>query len=127
MLIEPHPYLRALIRDFRHAGGRIHIREFRAAAELTVLPEPVIVNCTGLGARQLFGDEQLIPIKGQLTFLLPQPEVTYVVIGDGLYMFPRRDGILLGGTFVRHDWTLDPDPAAKERILAGHAELFRNL
>ena len=127
MLIEPHPYLRALIRDFRLAGGRIIVREFREVGELTTLPEPVVVNCTGLGARQLFGDEQLIPIKGQLTFLLPQPEVNYVVIGDGLYMFPRRDGILLGGTFVRNDWTLEPDPAAKDRILNGHADLFRNL
>jgi glycine/D-amino acid oxidase-like deaminating enzyme len=127
MLIEPHPYLRALIRDFRVAGGRIIVREFREVAELITLPEPVIVNCTGLGARQLFGDEQLIPIKGQLTFLLPQPEVDYVVVTDGLYMFPRRDGILLGGTFVRNDWTLEPDPVAKARILTGHADLFRKL
>jgi D-amino-acid oxidase len=37
------------------------------------LPESTIVNCTGLGARTLFGDDQLTAIKGQLTVLLPQP------------------------------------------------------
>jgi hypothetical protein len=39
-------------------------------------------------------------------------------------MFPRRDGILLGGTHERGDWSLQPDPATELRILAGHRELF---
>jgi len=127
MLIEPHPYLRALLRDFRLAGGRIVLQEFHNLAEITSLPEPVMVNCTGLGARMLFSDTELIPIKGQLTYLLPQPEVNYVVLADDLYMFPRRDGIVLGGTHVRGDWSLEPDLAAKSRILAGHARVFSEL
>ncbi len=127
MLIEPHPYLRALLRDFRLAGGRVVLQEFHDIAEITKLPEPVVLNCTGLGARALFSDEELIPIKGQLTFLLPQPEVNYIVLADELYMFPRRDGIVLGGTHVRDDWSLQPDLAAKSRIVAGHARLFSGL
>jgi D-amino-acid oxidase len=127
MLIEPHSYLRALLRDFRLAGGRLVIQEFHDIAEITKLPEPVAVNCTGLGARALFSDEDLIPIKGQLTFLLPQPEVNYITLAGDLYMFPRRDGIVLGGTHVRGDWTLEPDLAAKNRILAGHAKVFDGL
>ena len=63
------------------------------------LDDPVIINCTGLGSRDLFSDYDLILVKGQLTFLLPQPEVDYMVISGGLYMFPRSDGILLGGSF----------------------------
>lgn len=124
MLIEPHPYLRALIRDFWLAGGNIVVREFHDLQELNHLPEKMVVNCTGLGARALFGDDEMIPIKGQLTFLLPQPEIDYITLANNLYMFPRRDGILLGGTFVRGDWSLEPDPAAKEKILAGHASMF---
>ena len=127
MLIEPHPYLRALMRDFRLAGGRIVIQEIHDVAELLALPEQVLVNCTGLGARALFSDSELIPIKGQLTFLLPQPEVNYIVLAGDLYMFPRKDGILLGGTHVRGDWSLEPDLAAKSRVLAGHAALFNGL
>jgi D-amino-acid oxidase len=127
MLIEPHAYLQALLRDFRQAGERVVLQEFHNIADITTLPEPIVLNCTGLGARALFSDTELIPIKGQLTYLLPQPEVNYVVLAGDLYMLPRRDGILLGGTRVRGDWSLEPDLAAKSRILAGHARVFSGL
>ena len=42
-------------------------------------------------------------------------------------MFPRHDGIVLGGTFEHHVSTLEPDRAAEERILAGHARFFETL
>jgi len=124
MMIEPPIYLSALLREFRLAGGTLVVRRFESAAELASLSEPTIVNCTGLGARTLFGDEELMPIKGQLTVLLPQPEVDYAVLYDDLYMFSRRDGVLLGGTHERGVETLEPDLAAKQRILDGHARLF---
>ena len=124
MLIEPHAYMRALLRDFRLAGGKVVLREFHSVGEIAALTESVIVNCTGLGSQALFADADLIPIKGQLTYLLPQPEVDYIVLAGDLYMFPRRDGIVLGGTHVRGDSTLEPDPAAKSQVLAGQAKLF---
>ena len=98
LLIEPPIYLTAMVREVRLAGGRIVVRELRDRQEIQGLPEPVVVNCTGLGAKALFDDAELEPVRGQLTFLLPQPEVDYIVIAGGLYMFPRQDGILLGGT-----------------------------
>jgi len=128
MLIEPAIYLNALLRDFFIAGGRVTVREFAEARELMSLPEKLIFNCTGLGARMLFHDEELIPIRGQLSFLLPQPEVDYMTLGpDDIYMFPRRDGILLGGSHERGDWRLEPDPATSERILRENAALFDGM
>jgi glycine/D-amino acid oxidase-like deaminating enzyme len=127
MMIEPSIYLDAVLRDVRVAGGSIVIRRFDAAADLAALPEPTIVNCTGLGARTLFDDAALTAIKGQLTVLLPQPEVDYAVLYGDLYMFSRRDGILLGGTHDKDVFTLEPDLAAKQRVLAGHAQLFAPL
>jgi len=127
MMIEPAIYLEAVIRDVRGAGGAIIVRRFETADELAALPEPTIVNCTGIGARALFGDEELMPIKGQMTVLLPQPEIDYAVLKDDLYMFSRRDGILLGGTHQRGVWTLEPDLAAKQRIYVGHVQLFAPL
>jgi glycine/D-amino acid oxidase-like deaminating enzyme len=128
MLIEPPVYLEALLRDFRLAGGRVVVREFADARAIAGLPEPVVVNCTGLGARALFGDEELIPAKGQLSVLVPQPEVDYAVLTDALlYMFPRRDGILLGGTFERGEWSLTPDPQTAARIVQGHMDLFGRM
>jgi D-amino-acid oxidase len=128
LLIEPAIYLSALRRDFLLEGGRIAIRDFRDPTDLGHLAEPVLVNCLGLGARALFGDDELTPVKGQLVLLLPQPEVNYCTIGPGgLYMFPRRDGILLGGTHEEGNWTLEPDPVQTERILRGNREVFEPL
>jgi len=128
MLIEPAIYLNSLMRDYELAGGKIVIREFHSAKELASLRETLIFNCTGLGARTLFEDSELMPIKGQLVFLLPQPELDYMTIGpNGLYMFPRHDGVLLGGSFERGIDNTDIDPAVTGRILAGNAKLFGGM
>jgi glycine/D-amino acid oxidase-like deaminating enzyme len=121
MFIDPAVYLDRLLHDFQVAGGRVRIQSFASPADVAALPEPIVVNCTGLGARDLFGDTELMPIKGQLTVLPPQPEVDYAWINDeDLYMFPRRDGILLGGTHEIGVGSLQPDLAAERRILEGH-------
>jgi glycine/D-amino acid oxidase-like deaminating enzyme len=124
MLIEPAIYLNALIRDFHLAGGKIVIRDFASAREVAALREDLIFNCTGLGARELFGDQELMPIRGQLVFLLPQPEVDYMLLGPGIYMFPRHDGILLGGSFGRGQSNMEPDPTITERILTDNGQIF---
>ena len=127
MLVEPPIYLNAMMREVRLAGGRVVVRELSRRDEVQELPEPVIVNCTGLGAKALFGDEELEPVKGQLTVLLPQQEVDYIVLAEGLYMIPRRDGILLGGTFDHGIWSLDVDEEARRRIVTGHRALFDGM
>jgi glycine/D-amino acid oxidase-like deaminating enzyme len=126
MLIEPHTYLRALLRDFYSAGGKLIVKELRDRREVTRLPERVIFNCTGLGARTLFNDEKLYPVRGQIEILLPQPEIDYCYLGPG-HMFPRRDGIFLGGTFDHEDWSLVPRTDQRERILASHVEIMKGL
>lgn len=120
-------YLNALLRDVHVAGGAVVVGELRDRQEVAALPERVVINCTGLGAAELFGDEQLMPVKGQLTILLPQPEVDYIAIQSGLYMFPRSDGILLGGTFERGDATLEVDEEEERRIVEGHRRLFAGM
>lgn len=127
MFIEPPVYLPAITRDFRAAGGRIEVREFADAGELLTLDEPVIMNCTGLGSRALFGDTEMIPVKGQLVVLKPEEDINYLMIYRGKYMFPRQDGVLLGGTFEKNNWSLEPDPVATQEILARHTEIFRDM
>ena len=127
MLIEPPVYLNALMRDFLLAGGKLVVREFGDLRAVAALADPVVVNCTGLGAKALFGDEELMPIKGQLTVLLPQPEIDYITLTDDLYMFPRRDGILLGGTHERQVWTLEPNVDAAARVLDRHMRFFAHM
>ena len=124
MLIEPSIYLAKLLRDFYNAGGRLVVKEFHGRDEVMRLPEPVIFNCTGLGAHKLFGDEKLVPARGQLVVLLPQPEVDYCYVGAG-YMFPRSDGIILGGTFGHGDWSLEVNPGQSTQMLNTHATAMK--
>jgi D-amino-acid oxidase len=126
MLIEPAIYLPAVLADFRIAGGRVIVQDFRDLATVMELKEPVIVNCTGLGAKALFNDEELIPVKGQLAFLTPQPEINYMYTEEG-YMFPRRDGILLGGTHERGVSTTEPEESAIAGIIEGHKRIAAGM
>ncbi len=127
MIVEPPIYLEALLEDVRWAGGKVVVRELKSRQEVQALPQKLVFNCTGLGARALFGDAELTPVRGQLTFLLPQPEVTYATGFEDTYMFSRRDGILLGGTHDVGDWSLEPREDQKAAILAAQAELFGSM
>jgi glycine/D-amino acid oxidase-like deaminating enzyme len=126
-LAEPAIYLPALRRAFERAGGTIVLRNFATANELTTLAEPVVINCTALGAATLFDDREIYPIRGQLTILRAQPEVDYIALPPDHYMFPRRDGIVLGGTFEHRASSTTPDRATEDRILATHARFFAPL
>ena len=134
--IEPSIYLDALVRDFQLWGGRIVVRKFDTPRDLAALAEPIVINCSGLGARDLFGDRELLPLKGQLTVMVPQAEVGYHTLGGlqppppgslGLHMMPRSDGIVLGGTSQRDVWTLEPDEAERTRVVDGHIALFSSM
>jgi hypothetical protein len=57
---------------------------------------------------------------------LPQAEVDYCYLGDG-YMFPRSDGIVLGGTFDEGDWSLDVNREQANSILNSHGEIMKNV
>jgi len=124
MYVETGRFLRQMMRDIQVAGGRFEVRDFPTPGALAALPEKLLFNCTGLGARQLFGDTELQPVRGQLAVLLPQPEVRYAFAGEAGYMFPRADGILLGGTFERDVWDTTPDPADIARIVNSHQRFF---
>jgi glycine/D-amino acid oxidase-like deaminating enzyme len=130
MQIDPGVLLRRLTRDFQLAGGRFVIRTFTTVSEVLSLPEPVVFNCTGLGARDLFGDENLTAAKGQLVFFPPDPAVDYMTFGGGrgnLYMFPRSDVVLLGGTFKEGDFSRNPEADETERIVTEHQKLFAEM
>jgi glycine/D-amino acid oxidase-like deaminating enzyme len=125
MYVEMGRYLRQMTEDVLTAGGRIEVRAFGSPAEIAALPERTVFNCTGLGSRLLFEDSQLIPMRGQLAVLLPQPEIDYAYELAGGYMFPRPDGILLGGTYERGEELAQTTPEAIAEILAAHAEIAR--
>ena len=131
--IEPGIYLDRLVADFVKAGGRIVIRTFDTPYDLMALPERVIVNCTGLGSLTLFNDQELVPVKGQLSVLMPQPEVRYRVSArlastDGQFtsvsMNPRTDGIVIGNLQERGSWSLEPSDDVRDRNIGAAMQFF---
>jgi D-amino-acid oxidase len=110
LLIEPPILLPKLDANLRARGVPFVARTFPdAATVLANVPEKIIVNCMGLGSK-IWGDTQLMPIKGQLALLRPQPPLQYLYGQDG-YMFPRADAVVIGGSYEDSFTSPDPDPA----------------
>lgn len=125
-------YAHVLMTDFLLAGGRIERRVFNAPGELTGLKEPVIVNCTGYGARALWKDESIVPVRGQIAWLIPQPEVNYGLYYRHISVLPRRDGIVIQqvGEDESYGYGVDqetPDMAEANAAVATIAELFARM
>lgn len=137
MRIEPSIYLDALMSDFLLWGGKVVIRRFETPRDVAALDQDVIINCTGLGSKALFNDPELMPLKGQLTVLVPQAEITYSTSGGArppatpeagfVHMMPRSDGIVLGGTSLRDDWSLEVNEKERQRIVEAHIDLFGSM
>ncbi|MDO6567584.1 FAD-dependent oxidoreductase [Alteromonas sp. 1_MG-2023] len=127
MLIETTTFLRRLVSDIKLFGGEFVIREFHDQDDIHSLSQSVLFNCTGLGSRALFNDEGILPAKGQLVLLPPDPAVDYLTVGGGtgsLYMFSRNDYMILGGTFKPGDWSTEPEPIETARILSESQAFF---
>lgn len=122
-------YAQQLLNLFHGEGGRLAIRRFNHPSEFGDLSEPVVVNCTGYGARALFGDISLVPIRGQITWLVAQPEVTYSLNYNAVTMIPRPMGIIVQaqGASSMVGYGLDdetPDWSEAESAVAELATLF---
>lgn len=129
MMFNISTYARMLMSDFQLAGGKIIVREFKEPRDLLELPEHTLIHATGYGARALFKDDSVIPVRGQTARLIPQPEVTYALSTPRLGVVPRSDGLLVqaywdSGNFNNSDLTVDralSEAAVKElaTIVAG--------
>ena len=106
-------YLDYLAQRFARAGG-----EFAATCQLERLEElpdeqQLIVNCSGVGARQLASDEDVEPHRGQVV-VTAKLDLPYAIVCDDpplMYAIPRTNDCILGGT---NDIADDLAPAASD-------------
>lgn len=118
-----------LTSDFLAEGGKIVAMTFDTPADLARLKEPVVVNCTGYGARALWKDETITPVRGQIAWLAPQPEVRYGLYYKHVSVLPRPDGIVVQYVGESDMWGYGvaeerPDRAEAENAIAAIAGLF---
>jgi D-amino-acid oxidase len=117
-------YLGYLLARLRQAGGQLrdHCSFASLAAAAEQFTAPVLVNCSGIGARQLVPDPAVTPVRGQVV-VVANPGITEFFIGLGddpddlVYLIPHADTVVLGGTEEAGNWSLEPDPDTAQRII----------
>jgi D-amino-acid oxidase len=118
-------YLDYLLELLLIKGGQLVVGEpFRDLADAVArFSAPVIVNCAGIGARELVPDPEVRPVRGQVV-IAANPGLTEFFVGEGAdadevtYLFPHGATVLLGGTQQEGATGRQPDPATAEQILA---------
>ena len=125
-------YAHQLVTDFLIAGGKIETMEFHSPQDLAALPQKTIINCTGYGARQLWSDESITPVRGQIAWLIPQQDLHYALWYKGVNVIGRRDGIVVqnigrGDMEGYNDSSETPDRAAAEADIQTLAELYQRM
>ncbi|KAB7646417.1 NAD(P)/FAD-dependent oxidoreductase [Polymorphobacter fuscus] len=118
-----------LMQDFLIEGGHIEQAHFETPADFARLSQPVVVNCTGYGARALMRDDSIVPVRGQIAWLAPQPEVRYGLYYRSVSILPRNDGIVVQYVGDSDMWgygidSETPDRGEAERAIAVVAALF---
>jgi D-amino-acid oxidase len=113
------PWLVARIGDL---GGRFEYRRVGSLAELAAEPDvDVVVNCSGLAARELVPDPTVYPVRGRIV-RVANPGLTVSVRdeqhpGGRAYVHPRTEDCILGGTLDEGAWDTTDDPAAGAAIV----------
>lgn len=88
-------YGHLLMSEFYGAGGKVVVREFHKPSELGELKEKVVINCPGYAAKDMWKDKYMIPVRGQIAWLIPQPEVRYGLSYQNASMLSKSDGIMV--------------------------------
>ena len=129
-LIETPIYLKYLLDTFQDLGGTIDIDTIEDIITFTKEKE-IVINCTGLGSRELLNDQSMYAIQGQIVQLQASDtvpcilaEYTFGEKGEDLaYVVPRKDCVILGGTLVKYG----EDTRPKEVITKGIVERCQEL
>ncbi len=121
-LVDMPAYLSYLTQRLHAAGGTIEISPVATLQEAAPLA-PVVVNCTGMGARALASDDTLGPVRGQhlVTTNPGISQFTEVDTGDSpdlIAIYPHADHLVLGGTAEPGRWDREPSPQTAAAILA---------
>ena len=113
-LIDVPTYMPYLLERFRELGGELEQRSLTTVDEVGESTD-LLINCSGLGARQLAADETVFPRRGQTLLVTktdPTPQAMHLHPDDlVVYIFPRHHDVLIGGTMQDNNWDLQPDPA----------------
>jgi D-amino-acid oxidase len=113
-------YLDYLGARFRKAGGEIHANVRFEKPEDVDAKFDLVINCTGIGARELMRDPDLEPHRGQVAIVPRIEDLSAAIVCDDeplMYAIPRTNDCVFGGTNELSD-NLAVDPSTTSRIVA---------
>jgi D-amino-acid oxidase len=120
IVIDTSIYMEYLMGEFKKLGGAVTQKEVHNIQE-AFTASPVVINCTGLGSRTLFGDEKVFPVRGQMIKIKANGFTDVVVDDEGpqslAAIIPRTHDIMLAGTAQKNNWNMEIDPADTKEIL----------
>ena len=130
-VVDMSIYLGYLQRRFTGLGGEI-IERTISGLDQALAECPIVVNCTGLGARTLVSDALLYPSLGQVVRIRKQEAFQQVVMDDYgpnkvAYIVPRLHDVVLGGIDDEHNENLRPDPEVTASILRRCGNLVQEI
>ena len=126
-MVAPPIYLERLHDQFLAAGGRLEQRTVDSLEELAG-ETPLLINCTGVGAREVAKDDSVYPMRGQTILTDAQGiRVGYMDNSTIDHIFPRADGVLIGGVKTIGDWNRQLDPALSADIFKRVAKIEKRL
>ena len=83
----------------------------------------LVINCSALGAGKLCNDTTITPVRGQVVLLEPIPDMPIYLDNEKLlYVVPRKDAIIVGGTYEVGVATEVTEPSTLERLLNNACE-----
>jgi D-amino-acid oxidase len=119
-LMDTTIYLDYLTSRFLAAGGEINPNvRFDRLGDVDRAFE-LVINCAGIGARELVDDADLEPHRGQVAIVPKIDNLNCAIVCDDeplMYAIPRRNDCVFGGTNEISD-NLAVDPAATATIVA---------
>ncbi len=120
IVIDTSIYMKYLADIFNNLGGTIIQKEVNDINE-AFEENNVVINCTGLGSRNLFNDMKVFPVRGQM-IKIKKTEIDEIIVDDTAHnnlslIVPRLNDVMLGGTAQVNDWNLNIDSKDTEEIL----------
>jgi D-amino-acid oxidase len=131
-VIDSSVYLSFLLNQVISRGIEIQVRKVESLDDF-IYSDSYVINCTGLGSRELLGDESVYPIRGQVVRVRSNYQSTPECVIDEngrrsvCYVVPRSNDVLLGGTATENDWNTDVDDATTNEIITKAKELIPKL
>lgn len=126
IMMDTTLYMDYLVDMFKSVGGELIQKEVKTINEVCK-ENKIVVNCTGLGSRELCNDQLIYPSRGQ-TVKIKRKDFETILVDEEVaeqlaYVVPRTNDIILGGTFQENNWNLEADPKDTEAIIQRCAKL----